>query len=271
MFLIMGKKHRKKSAKTMVDEIELLNKEYGINYFSFMDDQLTLNRSHIMDLCNEILKRKLKIVFDTPNGVWINSLREDVIAKMVEAGLVFVNLPIEHGNEYIRNKIIKKVLDRKKIVEVANLFKKYKVMTSAMYIMGFPEDTNETLKDTYDMMDELQSDKTSNATLIPFPGTSLFKQVVKDNLFVHKWNLDELWRSPISMAQNEFIIKPYNMSLDDLHKWRVKFDKMHLKYWNVNHSKPTLGRNMISGEDGSTPRFGYEKEKSALIYESVEH
>ncbi len=271
MFLVMGKKHRKRSIKLIVDEIELLKKNYDVNYFSFMDDQLTLNRSHIMDLCNEILKRKLKIVFDTPNGVWINSLREDVIAKMVEAGLVFVNLPIEHGNEYIRNKVIKKILDRKKIIEVANLFKKYKVMTAAMYIMGFPEDTNETLKDTYDMMDELQSDKAQNSTLIPFPGTSLFKQVVKDNLFIHKWNLDELWKTPISQGQNDFIIKPYNMSVDDLYKWRGKFDKMNLKHWKTNPSKPTLGRSMTSDKDGATPRFNYRRKKSALIYESVEH
>jgi radical SAM superfamily enzyme YgiQ (UPF0313 family) len=271
MFLVMGKKHRKRSIKLIVDEIELLKKNYDVNYFSFMDDQLTLNRSHIMDLCNEILKRKLKIVFDTPNGVWINSLREDVIAKMVEAGLVFVNLPIEHGNEYIRNKVIKKILDRKKIIEVANLFKKYKVMTAAMYIMGFPEDTNETLKDTYDMMDELQSDKAANSTLIPFPGTSLFKQVVKDNLFIHKWNLDELWKTPISQGQDDFIIKPYNMSVDDLYKWRGKFDKMNLKHWKTNPSKPTLGRSMTSDKDGATPRFNYRRKKSALIYESVEH
>ena len=34
----------------------MLNKDYDVNYFSFVDDQLTLNRGHIMDLCNEILK-----------------------------------------------------------------------------------------------------------------------------------------------------------------------------------------------------------------------
>jgi hypothetical protein len=49
-----------------------------------MDDQLTLNRGHVMELCDEILKRNIKIVFDTPNGLWLNSLREEVIAKMAE-------------------------------------------------------------------------------------------------------------------------------------------------------------------------------------------
>ena len=76
-----------------------------------MDDQLTLNKAHIMDLCNEILKRKIKIIFDTPNGLWINSLREEVIAKMVEAGLVNAKIAIEHGDDYMRNKVIGKALD----------------------------------------------------------------------------------------------------------------------------------------------------------------
>ena len=121
-----------------------------------MDDNLTLNKAHIIDLCNEILRRKIKIIFNTPNGVWINSIREEVVAKMAEAGFVHAGMPIEHGDEYIRNKVIGKVLDRKKIFEVARLFKKYKVMTHGMFIMGFPEDTNETLKNTYDMMNELR-------------------------------------------------------------------------------------------------------------------
>lgn len=244
MFLVMGKKHRKRSAKTIVDEIELLNKSYGVNYFSFMDDQLTLNKAHILNVCNEILKRKLKIIFDTPNGLWINSLREEVVAKMAEAGLVYGTLAIEHGDDYMRNKVIGKVLDRKKIFEVAGLLKKYKLMSRGFFIMGFPEDTNETLKNTYDMMNELQLDNYSVQTVIPFPGTALFKQVIKDKLLLGNWNLNELWKTPISVGQAKFLIQPYNMSLDDLSKWREKFDTMKVKYWKTNLKPVTLGMNV---------------------------
>ena len=270
MFLVMGKTHRKRSVKKIVDEIELLNKDYGVNYFSFMDDQLTLNKAHIMDLCNEILKRKIKIIFDTPNGLWINSLREEVIAKMVEAGLVNAKIAIEHGDDYMRNKVIGKVLDRKKIFEVAKLLKKYKVISNGLFIMGFPEDTNETLKNTYDMMDELELDKAGVSTLMPFPGTALFKQVVKDKLFIRSWNLDDLWKTPISHGQTEFVIKPYNMSLDDLYKWREKFDVMLIKYWKTSSSPRQPGRNLSLDKDGVFPRYTYGKKNSALIYESVE-
>ena len=259
MFLVMGKTHRKRSVKAIVDEIEFLNKSYGVNYFSFMDDQLTLNKAHIINLCNEILKRGLKIIADTPNGLWINSLREGVVAKMAEAGFVNCTLAIEHGDDYMRNKIIGKGLDRKKIFEVAKLLKKYKIMSNGMFIMGFPEDTNETLQRTYDMMDELQLDRATVSTLIPHPGTALFKQVVKDNLFLRKWNLDELWRTPISHAQSEFLIKPYNMSVDDMYKWRKKFDIMQIKYWNTNPNAPRIARNLSLDKDGVVPRMAYGK------------
>ena len=237
MFLVMGKKHRKRSIRTIVNEIELLHKEYGVNYFSFMDDQLTLNRGHVMELCDEILKRNIKIVFDTPNGLWLNSLREEVIAKMAEAGLANANLAIEHGNEYIRNKIVGKNLERSKILEVAGYLKKYKVMSSALFIMGFPEETNETCQDTLDLIEEIQPDKFATNMAIPFPGTALFKQVVKDNLFVRKWDLKNLWKYPMVMAQTEFVIKPYNMSLEDLHKWKDKYESMHSKFWKTNPIK----------------------------------
>ena len=259
MFLVMGKKHRKRSVKTIVNEIEFLHKSHGVNYFSFMDDNLTLNRAHIMDLCNEMIRRKLGIIWDTPGGLWVNSLREEIVAKMAEAGLVRACLAIEHGDEYIRNKVIKKNLAREKIFEVAGYLKKYKVMSYGGFIMGFPEDTNETLKNTYDMINELQLDKTAVGAAIPLPGTALFNQVVKDKLFVDPPNLDELWKEPIGQEQSDFIIKPYNMSLDDLHKWRAKLDSLQIKYWKTNSNPATVGHNMSPDHKGIVPRLVFNK------------
>ena len=240
IFLVMGRKHRKKSPKVVVDEIEMLNKNYGINYFSFNDENLTLNRAHILAICNEILKRKLIIMCDTPNGLWINSLREEILAKMAEAGFVKATLAVEHGDDYIRNKIIGKALDRKKIFEVARLLKKYKFMSTGYFIMGFPEDTNETLQNSYDMIDELELDQPSVQQLIPLFGTPVFKQVIKDKLLIGDWNLDDFWKTPLSIAQSKFVIKPYNMSVDDLYKWRQKFDILQAKNWKTNPKQKTI-------------------------------
>ena len=118
--------------------------------------------------------------------------------------------------------------------EVVKLFKKHNIMATGMFIMGFPEETNETLQNSYDMIEDLQLDKATVATLIPFPGTKLFKQVVKDRLFIKETNYDELWKTPQSLVQRDFVIKPYNMDVEDLYVWREKFDKLRTKYWKTN-------------------------------------
>ena len=121
-----------------------------------------------------------------------------------------------------------------KIFEAAGYLKKYNVLSGGFFIMGFPEDTNETLQDTYDMILELKLDKTNVQTALPFPGTALFKQVLRDKLLVNKWKLDDLWKTPLSYQQGDFVIKPYNMSLEDLAMWRRKFEDIRYKFWKTN-------------------------------------
>ena len=112
-----------------------------------MDDNLTLNKAHIIDLCNEILRRKIKIIFNTPNGVWINSIREEVVAKMAEAGFVHAGMPIEHGDEYIRNKVIGKVLDRKKIFEASARYDQDRFQAEQDLELGFLRAENGRLQE----------------------------------------------------------------------------------------------------------------------------
>ena len=86
------------------------------------------------------------------------------------------------------------------------------------------------------MMDEIKVHKSTINALIPFPGTKLFNQVIKDkdNLLVDKWNLDELWKTPINFTSSEFIIKPYKISIEELTEWREKLGNQGLKYWKYN-------------------------------------
>jgi radical SAM superfamily enzyme YgiQ (UPF0313 family) len=202
-----------------------------MNYFSFNDDNFTFLKKHVLEICDEILKRKLNIQFDTPSGLNVNSLTEEVVAAMVEAGLISTTLAIEHGNDYIRNTVMKKNLPRKKIYEVVALFKKYKVLTGGFFIIGFPEETPETMEDQYIMMSELQLDRMGTLILIPFPGTEIFKQVVRDKLFVKDVDIDNLWTTPMSHARNEFVVKPYNMTIEELQEHRLRLEGLRYKFF----------------------------------------
>ena len=67
--------------------------------------------------------------------------------------------------------------------------------------------------------------------LIPFPGTEIFKQAVRDNLFVQDVDIDNLWKSPMSHAQNDFILKPYNMTIEELREHRSRLGELQYKFF----------------------------------------
>lgn len=229
MYQVMGHKWRNRSYMNVVDEIEFIYNEYGHRHFSFMDDNLTLNKEHVLNLCNEIIKRNLDIQFETPNGVATYTFDKEILDALVKAGLIRVSFAIESGNEYIRNKVIGKNLSHKKIMDVMKWSKKHfkKLYTRAFFIMGFPEETKQSLDDTFQMIKEIDVDKPIVSNLMPFAGTELFDQIKKDKLFIGNIDIKNLWNTPMYFTNNkQFFIKPYNMSIKQLQEYRKKFDKL---------------------------------------------
>jgi radical SAM superfamily enzyme YgiQ (UPF0313 family) len=223
---LMGRGLRLRSPIRVVDEMEMLYDTFGQNYFGFIDDNLVLRKDHVLSICNEIIRRGMNIHFESSVGFHINSLDEEVIEAMVRAGCTYFILPIEHGNEQIRNQVIGKKLSREKIFEVVEVCKRYNVLTGTSCIMGFPEDTIETLNETLILLEQLQLDIVNVATLIPFPGTKIFDQAIREHLFFDDVDISSLWNGNWIMDATErhFYIKPYKMNLDELNEYRNKFD-----------------------------------------------
>lgn len=229
MFMVMGPRWRSRSPQNVVDEIEFLYDRYNHRHFSFTDDNLTLKKSHIISICNQIIKRNLSIQFETPNGISTGTLDEEVLDALVAAGLVRVSLSIESGSDFIRNQVMGKKLSRDKIFEVVRLAKRYKELyVRAFFIMGMPEDTRETLEDTCRMIEEIDVDKPIVSNLMPFSGTKVFEQALRDNLFVDELDLDNLWRNHefYFTGNKRFFIKPYALELSELQEFRLRFDRL---------------------------------------------
>lgn len=227
MFLVMGPTLRRRSPVRVVDEIELLVNQYGQRHFSFMDDNINLHRDHILGICSEIRRRKLDIQFETPNGLFTGALDRKVMDAMYEAGWVRGAIAVESGSDFIRNRVMGKRLSREKILEVTTLAKRYKnLYFKAYFIIGMPEETSESLRETYNMIEEIDVDDPYVTNLIPFPGTKVFDQALRDGLLVEEIDLDNLWRMQGFHYHNnrKFYLKPYELTLEELAEWRWKFD-----------------------------------------------
>jgi anaerobic magnesium-protoporphyrin IX monomethyl ester cyclase len=228
---VTGRGLRLRNPVQVVDEMEMLYRTHGLNYFGFVDDNLTLNKSHIITICNEIIKRGMIIQFESINGYNLSSMDEEIVDAMVQAGCIYVILPIEHGCDRMRNEVIGKKLDREKIFQITELYKRHNLLTRGYFIMGFPEETPETLEETYRMILELQLDMNNVFNLIPFPGTRIFDQAMRDNLFLNEVDPGSLWEGTKGLnADNhsQFYIKPYNMTIGELTEYRHKFEDLRM-------------------------------------------
>ncbi len=83
---LMGRGFRYHSPARVVDEIERLHKQFGVNYFEFIDDNMGIKKSRLIAICNEILKRNLDIQFTSMSGLHIATIDQDIVDALCDAG-----------------------------------------------------------------------------------------------------------------------------------------------------------------------------------------
>lgn len=168
---VWSRKARFRSPQNVVEEITLLNKK-GIYYIEFDDDTFGINKKYIIDLCNHISKY-------TPKTTWrceinIKSVEDDIIKCMKESGCEFITLGIESGNNEILEKI-RKGITIEEVLKACAIIKKHNIGLGAFFMVGFPWETEETLKDTLEAIRKVNADQTIYSIFMPYPGTEAFE------------------------------------------------------------------------------------------------
>lgn len=239
LFNAMGRKARMHSAGRVLDEIEHLYQTYGMTYFDVEDDNFTLSKARTLEICSGIVQRGLDIQLRLRNGVHIPTIDDEVADALAAAGLTAIYLAIESGSEYIRNKVIGKNVPTEKIFAAAAALARHpQVTTGAFIIVGMPEETEETARDTEDLLGKLDVDSFFFMPATPYPGTRLFDQCLRDSLFTPEYgDFGDLWRRGFRIEQtlydkNPLMIQPYAMTLNELRGYcrRLEALQVDLRY-----------------------------------------
>jgi len=93
------------SPKKVIDEIELLILKYKAKEIHFYDDDFTINMKRAEEICDEIIKRRLKIAWSCTTRV--DLVNESLLQKMKKAGCWLISYGVESGNQNILNSISK--------------------------------------------------------------------------------------------------------------------------------------------------------------------
>ena len=172
---------RSRSPKNVVDELEQLHANYGIEEFYWMDDAAGTSKKRLIAICDEIIERKLDIKWTTPNGIAHWYLDEQVLDKMKAAGCYRVTFGIESANLETR-KYVGKPFPLEQATKMLAHANKIGLWTICTFIIGFPVEGEESIMDTIDYACNCGTDMAVFYLLCPHPGTDVYEDFQKDGL-----------------------------------------------------------------------------------------
>jgi len=170
---IFGNNFRSRSASKVVDEIEEVI-SLGYNRIWFADDCFTLNRNRLFEVCEEIIRRRLKISWECLSRV--DTLDFETADKMKQAGCIRMFFGIESGNDSIL-KIMNKQITTKQAYNATQICKRVGIKAGAFFILGYPGENAKTILDTVKFASSLPLDYLSFTLPYPIPGTPLFERL----------------------------------------------------------------------------------------------
>lgn len=209
---VFGKSARLRTPKNVVDEIEAIIDFYGAKEIRFFDDTFTIDRQRAMDICNEILKRKLDIVWTAITRV--NHVDPELLKKMKEAGCWQISYGLESGSQRMLN-IMKKGATVEQGKKAVIWTKQAGMDARAYFVFGIPGETLESIQTTIDFAKSLPLDVVTFYNVTLMPGNELFQLAQKEGTILHH-NYEHY--NPSISDDTMFAYLPEGMSKDDLRK-----------------------------------------------------
>jgi len=152
---------------------------YGIGEVHIEDDNFTINKKDVIDFCKALIEKKYKLLFSCPNGVSLKTLDSEILGWMKRAGFYALHVGVESGSEKIL-KSMKKELTKREIKEKISLIKKFGIKVVGLFVLGYPGETKESIKETIEFSKELDLDRAQFGIFLPLPGTDIFKELVNN-------------------------------------------------------------------------------------------
>jgi MoaA/NifB/PqqE/SkfB family radical SAM enzyme len=171
-----GNTYRMRDPKKVVDEMEFLIRKMQFRSIYIDDDTTNVNKNNLMEIANEIKKRKLKFP-------WAIMARPDLMDKELlknlrSAGLYAVKYGVESAEQKILD-LANKNMNLEYALEMIRYTHKLGIKTHLTFTFGLPGETKETIQKTIDLALELNPYSVQFSINTPFPGTTYYFQLKK--------------------------------------------------------------------------------------------
>ena len=206
-----GYKLKVRSPRSVVDEIEECSTNLGIKNFFFRADTFTWDEKWTVEVCKEILARKLDVRWGSNSRV--DTISEERLKWMKKAGCWVIGFGVESGNQENLDRMKKRAtLDQAR--NAIALCRKHRIKSYGLFLIGLPWETKAMVEDTMRFMKEINPDFVDLNIAYPLPGTEYHRIALESGLFTEKELQDGDYSKPI--------VRTVELSTQDLIRSRRK-------------------------------------------------
>ncbi len=180
-------RYRCRSPQSVVDEIDLLYRTYGVKTYKVIDEMFVLKDRHYLKIC-ELLADK---PYADELNIWayarVDTVKEETLTLMRKAGIRWLALGIESGSELVRDGA-EKSFSLQDIKDIVSAIQKADINVIGNYIFGLPDDTQQSMRETLDLAKDLNCEFANFYSAMAYPGSQLFHIANQKG-----WPLPEQW------------------------------------------------------------------------------
>ena len=219
-----GKKyHRIKKPGKAVEEIAIKKDQYDLEINAFCDtDFLAAVPVAVLSEFCELYKSDVGLPFMIQTSA--ETITEEKLKFIVNAGCVTISIGVESGSERIRKEVLNKNVALRRVIKAFDLCRKYNLRTTANYMIGVPYETEEDVYETMRFNRTLNPPSIAITYFQPFLGTELHDTCVKEGFYDgFNPNASVYLESPLKMPQlpPERIEELISEFTEDFNSWKT--------------------------------------------------
>ena len=196
---------RAREPEQVIEEIVMLHDKYQVRVFTLIDAYPTRDRRRWERFLDLLIERDLGISLLMETRVEDIVRDRDILDKYRKAGIIHIYMGAESGDDDVLSSL-NKGIEMKTTKQALELLRKAGIVTEASFMIGFPEETWESLEKTIEAAIYLNPDIAVFPIVTPWPYTPMYKEM-KDRIRVFDYSKYNLVTP---------IIEPFQMTLEEV-------------------------------------------------------
>ena len=207
------KKVRYRPLDSVIEELRHLKETYGIDGFYIHDDTFTIKSGRVIEFCEKLSGLKYRFVWGMEGRV--NQFPDTVFRALKESGCIQIDFGVESGSQAALDRMKKGI----KVSDTEAVFRRCraeKIRTFANILINTPEETEDDVKKTIDMMENIKATTYGICVTTPYPGTEIYDRYVKPSLTVEEYQLYSDSRTYVSIVDPRFRLAAHTLKIEEL-------------------------------------------------------